>query len=344
MPECREDPRAYVPTAIDAQPSDLHDTPPLNVFESIPDALVLVDGGGRIARVNAQTEHLFGYEPGELIGQSVDMLWPERAAGPPPATSGDGATAWADAAVEWETAGRRRDGGEFPIEVRWRPLIAEAEGHCLAVIRAWGRSPGQTGSPPSPDAVRRAAEGRAEDDVDFAESLIQTAQAVVLVVDPAGRIVRLNPYTEQLIGHRLEQVRGMDWTRLALTPAVRKQVGGFFHVPPEPGRLAHAVFPIIGRDETQHDIHWNGRALIDRSGRVTGLLFTGHDVTELHQTQRRLVQAERLAAIGQMAAGLAHESRNALQQIGACAEMLAMELVGQIDLAPRPDHQRRPPL
>ena len=50
----------------------------------------------------------------------------------------------------------------------------------------------------------------------------------------------------------------------------------------------------------------------------------GQDITYLKQAQQRALQAERLAAIGQMVAGLAHESRNALQRSQACLEMLAL--------------------
>lgn len=46
----------------------------------------------------------------------------------------------------------------------------------------------------------------------------------------------------------------------------------------------------------------------------------------MHEAQERLLQSERLAAIGQMMAGLAHESRNALQRSQACLEMLALEI------------------
>lgn len=46
----------------------------------------------------------------------------------------------------------------------------------------------------------------------------------------------------------------------------------------------------------------------------------------LQQTQQKLVQSERLAAIGEMMTGLAHESRNALQRSQACLEMLALEV------------------
>ena len=51
----------------------------------------------------------------------------------------------------------------------------------------------------------------------------------------------------------------------------------------------------------------------------------------LQAANARMLQAERLAAIGQMMTGLVHESRNALQLSGACLEMLSLNLQGQAD-------------
>src|SRR5205807_769541 len=51
-----------------------------------------------------------------------------------------------------------------------------------------------------------------------------------------------------------------------------------------------------------------------------------NDVTDLQVAQQRAVQTERLAAIGQMAAGLAHESRNCLQRSQACLTILGLRL------------------
>ena len=48
------------------------------LLESAPDAIVIVDEGGRIAIVNSQTENLFGYRRSELLGQPVELLMPER--------------------------------------------------------------------------------------------------------------------------------------------------------------------------------------------------------------------------------------------------------------------------
>src|SRR5262249_58461376 len=59
------------------------------------------------------------------------------------------------------------------------------------------------------------------------------------------------------------------------------------------------------------------------------LLLTGQDVTALREAQQKALQAERLAAIGQMVAGLAHESRNALQRSQACLSLLELRLRDQ---------------
>lgn len=61
------------------------------------------------------------------------------------------------------------------------------------------------------------------------------------------------------------------------------------------------------------------------------VLKVGQDITALKQAQERTLQAERLAAIGQMVAGLAHESGNALARSQACLEMLAMEVEDRAD-------------
>jgi hypothetical protein len=61
------------------------------------------------------------------------------------------------------------------------------------------------------------------------------------------------------------------------------------------------------------------------------LLIVDHDITDRKAAQERALNAERMAAIGQMCAGLAHESRNALQRSQACLEMLALKLVDRPD-------------
>src|SRR5260370_36905311 len=85
------------------------------------------------------------------------------------------------------------------------------------------------------------------------------------------------------------------------------------------------------------------------AGNGPAVLLVGQDITALKQAQDRTLQAERLAAIGQMVTGLAHESGNALAPSQACLEMLLLEVQDPpeaLDLLGRrpkaPDHPRPP--
>ena len=49
-----------------------------DLLESAPDAILITDASGRIVRLNAQAEAMFGYDRGELLGEPVEALLPER--------------------------------------------------------------------------------------------------------------------------------------------------------------------------------------------------------------------------------------------------------------------------
>jgi two-component system sensor kinase FixL len=66
--------------------------------------------------------------------------------------------------------------------------------------------------------------------------------------------------------------------------------------------------------------------LLDENGKPRGAIGAFLDVTERKRAQERTLQSERLAAIGQMMTGLAHESGNALARSQSCLEMLAWEV------------------
>jgi PAS domain S-box-containing protein len=108
-----------------------------SLFESAPDATILVDSQGKIVRANQRVEMIFGYKAEELIDQSVELLLPEKFRSqhilerahytkvPYTRLMGSGL----------ELFGQRKDGTEFPVDIMLSPVETQLGLLTLAAIR-----------------------------------------------------------------------------------------------------------------------------------------------------------------------------------------------------------------
>ena len=107
------------------------------LFEFSPDAIVVSDRQGRIIEINARVAGIFGYERGELIGQSIEILVPERFRRNHPDLRQEYSKSprVRPMGAGLELFGRRKDGREFPADIMLGP-VETAEGQMvLTVIR-----------------------------------------------------------------------------------------------------------------------------------------------------------------------------------------------------------------
>jgi PAS domain S-box-containing protein len=104
--------------------------------EACPSGMVMVDRAGKMVLVNTEIERLFGYPRDELMGQSVDILVPERLRGQH-GRHRDSFTRTPETRRMFagrDLFGRRRDGTEFPVEVGLNPIHTREGLFVLAVI------------------------------------------------------------------------------------------------------------------------------------------------------------------------------------------------------------------
>jgi PAS domain S-box-containing protein len=177
--------------------------------------------------------------------------------------------------------------------------------------------------------ARRMTEEALRAEKAFSESLIETAQALVLLLGPGGELLRTNAYLESLTGYSREELGGYAWCSLLPAPEDRPRVlHDFRQVVVTRGPL-RTTYRLRTRGGATRLVAWSAKPQLGAEGEVRTVLVVGHDITELHEAQQQALRLARLAAIGQMSAGLAHESRNALQRGQACLERLRWKLGGQ---------------
>ena len=171
----------------------------------------------------------------------------------------------------------------------------------------WMRMEAVTATAPDGTLVSRVALGditerkRAEDalreQLDFSESLIETAQTIILVLDPQGRIVRFNRYMEKLTGYNLDEVKGKDWFETFIKPENGNTVKSVFQRTVDDIQTSGTVNPIITKDGRTILVEWNNKTLKDKDGSTVGVLAIGQDITERKaaeaEQQRLLEQVER---------------------------------------------------
>jgi PAS domain S-box-containing protein len=173
---------------------------------------------------------------------------------------------------------------------------------------------------------------------------------IAFAEDAACRCIRVNPAFAKLLG----LPSGAN-ASLSVPPEKRpayKIYSGGRELPAEEQPLQIAAARGVEVHDVELDIiHTDGEAihllsqavpLFDDKGHSRGAVGAFVDITERRRAQERALQTERLAAIGQMVTGLAHESGNALARSRACLDMLtwevqdrpeAMDLIGRIRLA-----------
>jgi PAS domain S-box-containing protein len=156
-------------------------------------------------------------------------------------------------------------------------------------------------------------------------TLIEAAPCLIVILRPEGNLVYFSPFAEEVTGHRAGEVLGNDYATFFLAPEDRQRVGENIQQALAGTLVRWVENPILCKDGSRRWVIWNARRLPDyESG--PAVMLVGQDITVLKRAQERTLQSERLAAIGQMVTGLAHESGNALARSQACLEMLSLEV------------------
>src|SRR5579872_2348808 len=302
-----------------------------SILDAIPDAVAAVNRQGVIIQVNSQIEAMFGYTHDELVGQSIEMLVPERQR-----TShhqhredfhqhakirrmGSGLDLYA----------RRRDGSEIPVEISLSPVATGNGSVVLSVIRDIS------------DRKRIELElRRANEELDRRKTreLRESQNRMALIVDSSqdaiigknldGIITHWNKGAERIYGYAAHEMIGKPISAIA-PPDREDEIMTILEKIRRGQRVEYFESVRITKDQKKLNMSISVSPIFDTDGNVVGASTIARNITSQKRTEDQLRHSQKMEAVGRLAGGVAHDFNNLLGIVTACSELLRDRASGE---------------
>jgi two-component system sensor histidine kinase PilS (NtrC family) len=157
------------------------------------------------------------------------------------------------------------------------------------------------------------------------DNVLRNMSSGVLVIDSEGRVLTMNPTAEDILELERPDVESqhIDSVFGPQMPELTKELAGALES--ERSKSRHEI-TVRRRGSSELPLGISISLLKDNDGTKRGIIAVFQDLTEVRNMQDRVRKADRLAAIGELSAGIAHEIRNPLASISGSIEMLSNEL------------------
>lgn len=151
-------------------------------------------------------------------------------------------------------------------------------------------------------------------------NVVDSAEDLVFSTDSRGRILTWNKAAESILGYELEKVWGKTFSSLCFKED-RRKIGKQFAKLGEK-KLTHYEMVLPAHSGEKVLISWSFGVIRNDQGNAVGLMGVGRDLTQRRRLEGQLVQSAKMASLGTMATGMAHELRNPLAVASGAAQLL----------------------
>lgn len=167
----------------------------------------------------------------------------------------------------------------------------------------------------------RKAQEQLRDQEEFRQRLVDSFPDLILVFDRDGKYKFVSPRIRDLLGYEPNDFLGLSLIS-DRTPAALDLQRMFHEIVTGEQKFNTAEYNAQHRDGTWRVLRTTASPVFDAQGNVAGVVASVRDMTEVKQMEQQLIQSERLAAMGQMIDGFAHELNNPLTAILGALELL----------------------
>jgi PAS domain S-box-containing protein len=285
------------------------------VFDANPDAVFVTDRSGRIVNLNDRAAALFGYDREALKRETIESLLPERfrALHVGQRHGFFGAPRLREMGTGLALFGRRRDGGEFPVDVQIGPIQLAQETFVIATVRDMTQH--RAAAEALAESRRRQAileerQRGAEELRRWADAFDAAAFGIAIDDGARGTIRFANRAFAAMRQMTVAEVRGTPIADLC-PPEERERLARLIAAA---DRTGHVGFESrhLRKDGTTFPVQMDMTSVRGPDGTVAYRIASVLDITERKKTEDALRQAQKMEAVGNVAGGMAHDFNNLL--------------------------------
>ena len=270
-------------------------------FDAISDFIVVHDAGNRVLRLNRALAETLGLRPTEAIGYEIDRL--EILDSPPR----EGNCPFC--------RNPRLAHEEFIHEAGERTFLISASRIHNAQGNDW-----RTIHVMKDITDRRVAERRYRRERDFNKNILNNTQSMILVLDTAGLVSYANRRCFEA-GYREQDLLGQPLVEL-VTPARRPLLAEALERTLQGAALDNLEVPLFRGSGTPGQFSISLSPMRDEQGEINSVVVVMTDITDAASLQAKLMHTEKMAALGQLVSGVAHEVNNPLAAIVGFTDLL----------------------
>jgi two-component system NtrC family sensor kinase len=277
------------------------------LFETLQEGIYIITPDDKIVEVNPALVHMLGYNSKEeLLAKKVSEVFVDqeqrslvaREVNRQPTPQGR------------EITLRRKD-GEPIICLNTASAVRDTGGK---IVRYQGALADIT--------ERRAIEKRLYQQQEFARRLVDSFPDLIFVVDNERRYTFVSPKVEEVLGYNTQETIGMIFGDRTHHEDLNAILAVFNDLLQGTRNFASIEIRVRHKLGEWRRLRCHFSPLFDVNGKIEGVVISGRDITEVKRLEEQLIQAEKLAAMGQMLAGVAHELNNPLTAILGASELL----------------------
>ncbi|MBX7113263.1 MAG: PAS domain S-box protein [Myxococcaceae bacterium] len=169
----------------------------------------------------------------------------------------------------------------------------------------------------------------------YLEELLEHANALILVVNRDRRVVVFNKAVSTLTGWSKQEVLGQDIFKI-IAESDQLKLARVLSASTKGEAVSNAETALLCKNGKEVRMAYSTSSVTSQMGEVEGVIAIGQDLTRMRELERRVVQAEKLASLGQLAASVVHEINNPMTAVVTYADALLKRSMGQPD-APASD-------